>query len=224
MTSSEMTNDSEASCKVSRKRALLIPLGAGLVAALICLTIIGSIFTFLLRSGLEPREFLTGMLGAIYVNTAVGCLLVCMMPSLIAKFFNYGADEVGAREQIIAIACAGMFMAANGAALIVLALAAPAGPLAGSIALPLVGGLVLVGVVFAILSHHFGDELYRQINVDTAASGFFLSFLFIAGWAALAHLNVTLPLHPLEIIAAFMGLLLVAFAITAVRRGLVRLR
>lgn len=76
-----MTNNSDASCKVSRKRALLIPLVVGGVAGLLMISVIAPTMLYLGGSGLAPEELAAGFMGVFYVILAIAIVFIAIIPS-----------------------------------------------------------------------------------------------------------------------------------------------
>lgn len=219
-----MTIETEALCTVSRKRRIYIPLGVGLAVSLFNFMLITPLFFLLAKAGLGPRDHSAAMVGVLYVAACIISFQMGFMPLLVAKYIDpYFEEEVELRSQRIALAWKGLFLGALGAALVVIILGSPDGPLAGEIVLPVSGGLLLLGAIFAINSYRRADEMSQKVNIEGAALGLIINFLFFATMAACAHLEMLPTLRPIENVAIFMILALGALIFTAVRRGAVRM-
>ncbi|MBH5323318.1 hypothetical protein [Aurantiacibacter sediminis] len=163
------------------------------------------------------------LIGLIYLLTALAVLFGLAMPKAGATFLNVeDADEL--REQKAMLSWSGAGMIALALALIMAALAEPAGIIGREIVLAAV--IVLVG--FAWFAGHrqrrHTDELMLSVSREATALCFYLLFLFGGGWSLLAHLNYATAPAPLDWLSMFAGLLLLGVFVASGKRGMLAMR
>lgn len=168
---------------------------------------------------IDTSRSLAAMMGAIYLLCAgfVGAGL--LNPKLGARFLNVeDAEEIGEQSAMLRNSC--FSVAAFGLSLVLLAIAAPLGPVPG----PIVGGLIAVlmglAVVASLRTFRQMDELNASLSNDTAVGAFYVLFFGAGGWSVAAHLGLVRALAPLDWLTLFGGSMLVAAFWAAGRRGL----
>ncbi len=218
-----MTDDFEIAEKKRKRnkmiRALCIGGIAGFVGAFGMMQLAGSGMLGELGGSRE----IALLIAVIYLIIAGILAFGLVSPEAGAKFLNVeDADEL--EEQRVQLTYGTGGMAAIGLALIVAALAAPAGPIPPTIAV--ISFVLLIGFCWftGIRQRNQVDELMRSISVECGSVAFYCIALFGGGWAFLAHLEyVPGPqmLDWLSMLAAF--LLLSAFIVTG-KRGMMEQR
>lgn len=218
-----MTDDFEIAEKKRKRnkmiRALCIGGIAGFVGAFGMMQLAGSGMLGELGGSRE----IALLIAVIYLIIAGILAFGLVSPEAGAKFLNVeDAEEL--EEQRVQLTYGTGGMAAIGLALIVAALAAPAGPIPPTIAV--ISFVLLIGFCWftGIRQRNQVDELMRSISVECGSVAFYCIALFGGGWAFLAHLEyVPGPqmLDWLSMLAAF--LLLSAFIVTG-KRGMMEQR
>lgn len=192
---------------------------------------IGGIAGFIASLALM-RTIQTGFLGDLGVSRSFAALagvmyILCggfvglgvLLPKVGAKFLNVeDADELKEQSPMLRNSVFGI--AAFGLCLILLALAAPIGPLSA----PLVGGSILVLMVAASVSSlstlKAMDELSASLSRETAVASFYTLFLIGGGWSVLAHLEYAPALGALDWLTMFAASMLFGAFWASGRRGL----
>ena len=173
--------------------------------------------------GLDGSATIAALVGVLYVVIAVGILIGTANPGLGARFLNVeDADEL--REQKQMLLWSGGAMLLWGAALLALALAAPAGPLPQNMALVIGAGGLLAGSVLSVLVYRASDELMLAVNLEAGALSYGLVLLVVGMWALLAHLGFVTGPQPLDLLTLLYVLVLVASFIAIGRRGMLAIR
>lgn len=169
--------------------------------------------------GLDKSATIAALVGVVYAVIGLGVGFGAASPALGARFLNVeDADEL--REQKKVLTLSGVAMALWGISLIVLALAAPDGPVPQGIALAVgIGGMV-VGAWLSLPAYRSSDELMRAISVEASAIAFGLVFVVAGVWAMLAHVGYAAGPAPLDIVSLLYVLMLAASFIAAGRRGM----
>jgi hypothetical protein len=159
------------------------------------------------------------MVAVVYLVSALAVAFGAVSPKLGARFLNVeDAEEL--REQKGKLVGSAAATASIGVALVIVALAAPIGPLAESVALALFLGLFALAWYLGARQQRESDEFMRQLSRDASAAAFYLLALIGGGWALIAHLGfVSAPL-PLDWLSLFAGLLLIATLAACMQRGL----
>ncbi|MGY6635580.1 MAG: hypothetical protein ACXIUO_00415 [Erythrobacter sp.] len=154
-----------------------------------------------------------------YLFVSLAGLCGALSPRVGARILNVeDADEARELQAMLRESAIGMALWA--AALLALALAQPAGPVAAPTALALGAGGLIAGVWYCWRACRVSDELWRMITLETAAVSFGLVALGLGGWAMLAHLGFAPAPQPLDLLTACLALMLVATFIVGGRRGM----
>lgn len=173
--------------------------------------------------GLTTSNTLAALVGALYVVIALGILIGTMNPKAGARFLNVeDADEL--REQQRLLLYSGAAMLLWGVALLVLALAAPDGPVPPKLALAVGAGGLLIGAISSGLVYRYCDELMLAVNLEGGAICSGLLFVVVGIWAMLAHLGYAAAPQPLDLLSLFYVLLLLASFIAGGRRGMLKIK
>jgi hypothetical protein len=173
--------------------------------------------------GLTASATFAALVGAVYLLIGFSLVIGTASPQMGAKFLNVeDADELREQKQVLSLS--GWAMALWGAALLVLALAAPDGPVPQAAAL--VVGLVglVIGTVLSVLVYRASDELMLAVNLEAGALSYGLTFVTIGGWAMAAHLGYCPAPQPLDLLSLFYVLVLLASFIAVGRRGMLAIR
>ena len=163
----------------------------------------------------EVALLVATLYGATGLMIAVGTL----SPATGAKLLNVeDAEELREQRRMLAYNAGGLV--AFGLTLAMVALAAPAGPLAPSVSL--VGALAffVVAVALSLRQMRYVDELLRTVSREAGATAFHLTVLVGGGWAVLAHLGYTAAPRPLDWLTLFAVLMLLGAFWACGRRGL----
>lgn len=204
-------------------RKLLLQLGGGLVFGALVGYGAGSLAGgFAEARGMEYLPLsvgIAGLVAVIYIMIAGIVLAGASSPALGARILNVeDADEV--REMKAQFVTAGTAMLLWGAALLALALAEPAGPVAAPVSLAIGAGGLLTGTWFAIRSYRSYDELMLAMNLEAGAISYGLVLVVLGGWGMLAHLGYLGAPQPLDILTGCYVLVLLASFIAVGRRGM----
>lgn len=168
---------------------------------------------------LEESRVIAALVGALYVMTATFVGIGLINPQVGAKFLNVeDADEL--REQMVVLRYSMVSIIALGAILILLALAAPAGPLAEPVVACLIALLLVITVFTTRKQMAHIDELMASVSRETSALAFYLVALIGGGWAAAAHLGFVGGPAMLDWITLIATITLVATFWVCGRRGL----
>lgn len=171
--------------------------------------------------GLEASAVIAALVGAMYGLMGVSILAGSAMPRAGAAFLNVeDADEI--REQKRMFLFSGASSLLWGAALVVVALAAPDGPIAQATALVVAAACFIIGTALCVPLYRASDELMMAVMQEGGALSAWLLFAVVSSWATLAHLGFTAGPQPLDLLSLFYGLMLVASFIVVFRRGMVR--
>lgn len=218
-----MTTDDTPSTMPRWVRKLLIPAAGGglvgFVAAAGTLRLIDSS----LVDGLDKSATIAALVGMLYLLIGLMIMVGIASPQMGAKFLNVeDADELREQKQVLSVS--GWAMMLWGAALMVLALAAPGGPVPQAAALAVgLAGLV-IGTLLSVKAYRASDELMLMVNLEGGALSYGLSFLIIGGWAMAAHLGYCSAPQPLDLLSLFYALALLASFIAVGRRGMLTTR
>ncbi len=168
---------------------------------------------------LDLSRSIAAMVGAVYVLCGGFVGFGVLNPKLGAKFLNVeDAEEL--EEQYAMLRNSSLGIIAYGLSLILLAIAAPIGPVPEVV----VGGGILVLMVVATLTSlstlKAMDELNASLTRDTSVYSFYLVLCLGGGWSILAHLGFVPPLAPLDWLTLFAAVMLAAAFWASGRRGL----
>ncbi|MGV2495495.1 hypothetical protein [Pelagerythrobacter aerophilus] len=170
------------------------------------------------RSLGRSRE-IAGVVGVLYLLTALGVGVGLARPGIGARFLNVeDADELREQRRMLGYSC--ISMAALSGALFVLVLVEPVGPIGGELAAAGAIGLLLLANGLGLLQARHLDELQRAMSRDSVASAFYLLFVVGGGWALLAHCGLVEAPAPLDWLTMFAVFLLVGCFWQVGRRGL----
>lgn len=171
--------------------------------------------------GLEASAAIAAAIGAMYGLMGVMILAGSAMPRAGAAFLNVeDADEI--REQKRMFLYSGASSVLWGAALGVLALAAPDGPIAPVTSLVVAAACFIIGTALCVPIYRASDELMMAVMQEGGALSAWLLFAVVGTWATVAHLGFAQGPQPLDLLSLFYGLMLVASFIVIFRRGMVR--
>ena len=159
----------------------------------------------------------------LYVALGMLLGLGVLHPRTGARVLNV-EDEGDLREQRRIMALSAVSMVVMGVLLVMLALAAPNGPVSQPVALAatVLGAIVLVW--FSIRALADMDELMRAVTRDCGEIAYYLLMLIGGGWAVLAHLGYAANITMLDFVTLNFAALLVASYIANGRRGLLKTR
>lgn len=218
-----MTTPNETTATPRWLRKLLIP---GLVGAAAGFAAAAGMLRFIdspAVGGLGISATIAALVAVVYLVIGLGMMLGTASPRVGARFLNVeDADEL--REQKKMLSLSATAMALWGAALLALALAAPAGPVPQAIALAVGGGGLVIGALLSLLAWRACDELMLAVNREAGALGFALVWLVAGGWAMLAHLGFAAVPAPLDLLTLLYALVMAASFIAVGRRGMLAIR
>lgn len=204
-------------------RKLVIPMGTGMVVGGVSAFFTLSSIDALMASEPDLSIVAAAMIALLYLVIGLSVGLGTLSPGFGAHFLNVeDADEL--REMRRALLASSAAMALMGAALMVLVLAAPAGPVPGPLALVLGGAGLLAGGALGYASQRMADELLMAVGLEANAYAYMLALLAIGGWAMAAHVGLAAGPEPLDLLTTFYALALVATLIATGRRGMLKLR
>jgi hypothetical protein len=218
-----MMTENETSSMPRWVRKLLIPalIGGviGYAASAATLTYVDSAAV----GGLSVSATIAAIVGVLYAVIGLSIAIGAASPKLGARFLNVeDADDLREQKKVLTLSVAAMLL--WGVALLVLALAAPDGPVPQGAALAVGGGGLVVGIALSVLVYRASDELMLVVNLEAAALSYGLLLLVVGLWAALAHLSYTAAPAPLDLLTLFYVLVLVASFIAVGRRGMLAIR
>lgn len=203
----------------SKTRKMILALGLGGVAGF--LAALG--FMQLVKSGglgdFTVSQEIAGLVGIIYLLTALSVSVGLVSPSLGARFLNVeDAEEL--REQHRMLTWSAIGMVALGVALILAAIGSPGGPIAPTSTLVAIVALVALAWFAGSRQRRHVDELMASISTEATSTAFYLAFLLGGGWSLLAHFDIVSGPSPLDWLTMFAALLMLSCFIVAGRRGL----
>lgn len=200
-------------------RKLAIPAGIGAVAGYAASAAMMQFLDSEAVGGLSKSGTIAALVGVIYALIGAGMAVGVASPRLGARFLNVeDADELREQKRMLGLSGVAMFL--WGVSLIVIALAAPAGPVPATVALVIGGGGIVAGSIISVAVHRACDELMRAINLEAGALSYGLLMLVAGTWAMLAHLGYTAGPAPLDLLSLFYALVLLASFIVVGRRGM----
>ena len=220
---SELQSPPDAPSSPAWLRKLVIPALIGGVAGFAASFTLFRFIDTAVVDDLGTSAMVAALVGVLYIVFGLSILVGTASPALGARFLNVeDADEL--REQKQVLAYSGLAMLLWGAALLALALAAPAGPVPGSAALVIGGGGLLAGIGLSVMVYRACDELMLAVNLEAGAMTYGLVLAVVGSWALLAHLGLVAGPQPLDLLTAFYVLVLVASFIAIGRRGMLVIR
>lgn len=200
-------------------KKLLVSLAVGAVAGFIVSFALMRTIQSGVLGDLGTSRSIAALLGSMY--TLCGCFvgLGVLSPRIGARFLNVeDAEELREQSKILRNSTFGIV--AFGLSLILLAFAAPAGPLSPT----LVGGSIALLMAIATLTSlqtlKSMDELNASVSRETSVTSFYLMFFCGGGWSVLAHLGFATQLAPLDWLTLFAAAMLAAAFWVSGRRGL----
>lgn len=207
----------------SKTRKMIVALVVGGVAGFF--TAMG--FMQLVKTGalgeFSASQEIAGLVGIIYVLTAISVGVGLVSPSLGARFLNVeDADEL--REQHRMLTWSAVGMVALGAALVIAAIGTPGGPLSATAVVLTVAALVALAWFAGVRQRRHTDELMASVSIAATSTAFYLMFLIGGSWSLLAHVNLVAAPMPLDWLTMFAALMLVSCFIVAGKRGMLKQR
>lgn len=203
----------------SKTGKMLLALGLGGVAGFFAA--LG--FMQLVKSGalgeFTVSQEIAGLVGIIYILTAIALGVGLVSPSIGARFLNVeDADELREQHRMLTWSAVGMI--ALGIALILAAIGVPGGPLDPAVVLVAVVTLVGFAWFAGSRQRRHVDELMASVSTEATSAAFYLAFLIGGGWSLLAHLGYVADPAPLDWLTLFAALLMVSCFIVAGKRGM----
>lgn len=172
---------------------------------------------------LDASREIAALVGIIYLLTGVAVGIGAVSPGVGARFLNVeDADELREQRKLLGLSALGMV--ALGGVLVILALAAPIGPIAREVALAAPIALIAFSAFTSARQARFTDELMKAVSRESSAFAFYLLFLVGGGWAVLAHLGYVAGPAMLDWVTLFASLMLVSTFWVCGRRGMLRPR
>ena len=204
-------------------KKLVLPLTMGGIVGFAIAFGIGQLGDGIGETGLSNSAEIAMIIGAFYLFMGVFVGGGTMLPGAGAKFLNVeDADEL--REQRSMLLLSSYAMGLWGAALILLALSGVISAFTPGVSLAIAGVLYAVGMYFVVQSYAKSDELMMAVNREAGNWAYGLSFAFLGGWSALAHVGYLSSPEPLDVLSAFYAMVLLATFIAAGRRGMLKMR
>lgn len=217
-----MTMAMDADRKRRMRKTVIAALSGAVIGFVATLGLLELIETGVLGE-LDASREIAALVGLLYLAIALAVAAGLVSPRLGARFLNLeDADEL--REQKSMLSYSALGTAALGVVLLLLALAAPAGPvpqvpaLAGSVAL-----FALAWWMGARQRRHT-DELMNAVSNEASTLAFYFSTMLAGGWAMLAHLGYATGPQPLDLLTIFAAMLLLAAFVVTARRGMLVMR
>lgn len=159
------------------------------------------------------------LVALVYLLMGVAVGFGALSPRLGAQFLNVeDADELREERALLGPSAIGTILLSL--ALAALALAGNGGPVS-----PAAAGVAIVlalasSVWLSLHSTRKADELMRAVMRDSGAASFYLAFLALGGWAALAHLELAPQPTALDIVTVFYAVTLIGCFWVIGRRGM----
>ena len=218
-----MMSETKSSPENSAPRKWIVPIIAGGLAGFLSSFFITFNMDGWFGEAASLSRQIAAIVGGLYVIIATGVGVGAASPALGEKYLNTeDADEI--LEMRTVLMNSGAAMALWGIALMVLAFAAPDGPIPSAIALAVSVTLLLVGAWFGWRSHKVSDELFAAVNLEATAWAYGGTVTIGGGWSIAAHLQMTTPLAPLDWMTLFFAVALIASFVSTGLRGMLKLK
>ncbi len=168
-------------------------------------------------------QLVVGGVGLIYLLMGVICGFGLMAPKLGANILNVeDADEI--RDQSRILSGSAICMIALGAALMMITVAEPDGPISRPAAMGgLLAALALL-IVVSIRDWKYYDEMLLQLSRDAGNIAFSGVGLVTLIWGSASWLGLVTAPTPLALVALIAGGFLIAIFVASARKGLLRPR
>lgn len=203
----------------SLPRRLALPVIAGAAGGFLASMAFLHLTDFPETGGLGASREIGGLVGLVYVLCALAVGLGTASPKIGARILNVeNAEEL--REQRLLLSLSAIGMLALGTALVLLALAAPIGPLNAAVSASASGLLIVCAIVIGLRSLRLNDEMQRALSRDASATAFNLLFLIGGCWSILAHTGFADAPEPLDWLTMFAVFMLAGAFWQGARRGL----
>jgi len=160
--------------------------------------------------------FIVGAMIAV-MGVFVGFGLV--FPALGAKLLNV-ADRDDLADQRAILTGSAISCIALGAALMLVALSGPEGPVPGGVAIVALACSMVLMIVITIAQWRYYDEMMRNVSLEASAWMAALLFPAIMLWATAVHIGQAAAIDPLALIGLLAVTMLLATFIATGRRGL----
>ncbi|MCK0129050.1 hypothetical protein [Erythrobacter sp. F6033] len=210
-----------SSNEIPLKRKMVIPLISGAVAGVVSAAAVMTFMDANFDDTLSASRMIAAVVGGLYMMIAIGVGVGAASPALGEKYLNTeDADEI--REMRAVLLYSAIAMTLWGAALVLLALAAPAGPVPAQVALIIATAMMAIGAWLGWKSHKASDELYSRVNIEATAVAYFATIVIGGGWMMLAHLELADAMAPLDWLTMFYVTGLAATFIVTGRRGMLK--
>ena len=168
---------------------------------------------------LGASRSIAAVAGSMYVLCGAFVGFGSLNPKMGAKFLNVeDADELAEQSAILRNSTMGI--GAFGVCLILLALAAPLGPVPQGVVAGSIVALMALCAFTSLRSVKLMDELNASLSKETAVASFYLMFTLGAGWSVAAHLGYAPGLAALDWLTLFAATMLAGAFWAAGRRGL----
>ncbi|MEL6529752.1 MAG: hypothetical protein AAGK01_03965 [Pseudomonadota bacterium] len=215
--------ETKSKSEVSFMRKLVIPMIAGGLAGFA--VSFGIIFYMdgAFGSDASISREIAAIVGGLYLVIAIGVGVGAASPALGEKYLNTDdAEEILEMRTVLMNSAAAMTL--WGVALIVLALAAPAGPIPVMMALVSAIVLFVAGSWLAWRSHKASDELFAAVNIEASMWAYVGTVLIGGSWMVGAHLQLVPALAPIDWLTLFYVVALAASFIASGRRGMLKIK
>jgi uncharacterized membrane protein len=209
---------SEVKMQQGRKLAFQLIVG-GLVGGLASYFGLG----LLGAKNMAGDQLAVGAVGLIYLLMGVICGFGLMAPKLGASILNVeDADEIGDQSRILSGSA--ICMIVLGAALMVITMARPDGPISRPAAMGgLLAALALL-IVVSIRDWKYYDEMLLQLSRDAGNIAFSGVGSVTLIWGSASWLGLVTAPTPLALVALTSGGFLIAIFVASARKGLLRPR
>jgi len=167
----------------------------------------------------DPAAFAAAGVGLIYVLMGLFVGMGALLPRAGAKVLNVSGQEELQEQRAILLGGSLCYLV-FGAALILLALATPAGPVSGGLALSAVVGSLVLSCLIGWLQWGKYDELQRQVNLESSSITLLIVLPVVIVWGAADYLGFAAGFSPLTVIALLALSVVVGAFIAAGRRSL----
>jgi hypothetical protein len=209
---------SEVKMQQGRKLAFQLVVG-GLIGGLVSYFGLG----LLSAKNMAGDQLAVGAVGLIYLLMGVICGFGLMAPKLGASILNVeDADEIGDQSRILSGSA--ICMIVLGAALMVITMARPDGPISRPAAMGgLLAALALL-IVVSIRDWKYYDEMLLQLSRDAGNIAFSGVGSVTLIWGSASWLGLVTAPTPLALVALTSGGFLIAIFVASARKGLLRPR